>query len=77
RATATSAEATRFSCVKGAWRTSRLGHNRMLTVIDNAASLGPACDAAAIVVPSVRLRFNSCRSGATLFTGATLRRTGS
>jgi hypothetical protein len=49
----------------------------VVAVIDNAAYLGPACDAADIVVTSVRLRFNNCRSGATLFTGETLRRTGS
>ncbi|MBY5874571.1 ComEC family competence protein [Rhizobium ruizarguesonis] len=77
RAAATSADANRFSCVKKAWCTSRLGNGRVVAVIDNAAYLGPACDAADIVVTSVRLRFNSCRSGATLFTGETLRRTGS
>ncbi|ANM10463.1 ComEC/Rec2-related protein [Rhizobium sp. N541] len=70
-------ETNRFSCVKKAWCTSRLGNGRVVTVIDNAAYLGPACDASDIVVTSVRLRFNSCRSGATLFTGETLRRTGS
>ncbi|MBB2753095.1 UNVERIFIED_ORG: ComEC/Rec2-related protein [Rhizobium aethiopicum] len=77
RAAAAGGEANRFSCVKKAWCTSRLGNGRVVTVIDNAAYLGPACDAADIVVTAVRLRFNSCRSGATLFTGETLRRTGS
>ncbi|RFB95399.1 hypothetical protein B5K11_10760 [Rhizobium leguminosarum bv. trifolii] len=74
---AAGSETNRFSCVKKAWCTSRLGNGRVVTVIDNAAYLGPACDASDIVVTSVRLRFNSCRSGATLFTGETLRRTGS
>ncbi|WP_042954328.1 ComEC/Rec2 family competence protein [Rhizobium leguminosarum] len=77
RAAAASGEANRFSCVKKAWCTSRLGNGHVVAVIDNAAYLGPACDAADIVVTSVRLRFNSCRSGARLFTGETLRRTGS
>ncbi|PDV89611.1 hypothetical protein CO652_04415 [Rhizobium sp. H4] len=77
RAAAAGADANRFSCVKKAWCTSRLGNGQVVTVIENAAYLGPACDAANIVVTSVRLRFNSCRSGATLFTGETLRRTGS
>ncbi|MGO7990700.1 ComEC/Rec2 family competence protein [Rhizobium leguminosarum] len=77
RAAAAAGDANRFSCVKKAWCTSRLGNGQVVTVIDNAAYLGPACDAADIVVTSVRLRFNNCRSGATLFTGETLRRTGS
>ena len=77
RAAAAGSETNRFSCVKKAWCTSRLGNGRVVTIIDNAAYLGPACDAADIVVTPVRLRFNSCRSGATLFTGETLRRTGS
>lgn len=77
RAAAAGGEANRFSCVKKAWCISRLGNGHVVAVIDNAAYLGPACDAADIVVTSVRLRFNSCRSGATLFTGETLRRTGS
>lgn len=77
RAAAAGGEANRFSCVKKAWCTSRLGNGRVITVIDNAAYLGSACDAADIVVTSVRLRFNGCRSGATLFTGETLRRSGS
>ncbi|PDT24150.1 ComEC/Rec2 family competence protein [Rhizobium hidalgonense] len=77
RAAAAGGETNRFSCVKKAWCTSRLGNGRIVTVIDNAAYLGPACDAADIVVTSVRLRFNSCRSGGTLFTGETLRKTGS
>ncbi|MDC9811948.1 ComEC/Rec2 family competence protein [Rhizobium binxianense] len=77
QAAAAGGDANRFSCVKKAWCTSRLGNGHIVTVIDNAAYLGPACDAADIVVTSVRLRFNSCRSGGTLFTGETLRRTGS
>jgi len=68
---------SRFSCLKGAWCTTLLGNGKKLTVIDNAAYLGPACDTADIVVTPVRLRFDRCRSGALLFTGETLRKTGS
>jgi len=77
-ASAIAANATeeRFSCVKKAWCTARLENGSVLTVIDNAAYLGPACDASDIVVTPVRLRLESCRSGALLFTGASLRRTG-
>ncbi|EJZ21425.1 ComEC/Rec2 family competence protein, partial [Rhizobium sp. Pop5] len=77
RAAATGGETNRFSCVKKAWCVSRLGNGKVVTVIDNAAYLGPACDAADIIVTSVRLRFDRCRTGASLFTGETLRRTGS
>jgi hypothetical protein len=70
-------EVNRFSCVKKAWCIARLGNGHVVAVIDNAAYLGPACDAGEIVVTAVRLRFDRCRSGATLFTGETLRRTGS
>jgi competence protein ComEC len=68
---------SRFSCLKSAWCTALLGNGKKLTVIDNAAYLGPACDTADIVVTAVRLRFDRCRSGALLFTGETLRKTGS
>jgi len=68
---------SRFSCQKRAWCTALLGNGKKLTVIENAAYLGPACDTADIVVTPVRLRFDRCRSGALLFTGETLRKTGS
>lgn len=65
-----------FSCLKAAWCTTLLDNGKTLTVINNAAYLGPACDTADIVVTPVRLRFDRCRSGALLFTGETLRKTG-
>ena len=68
---------SRFSCQKRAWCTALLGNGKKLTVIENAAYLGPACDTADIVVTPVRLRLDRCRSGALLFTGETLRKTGS
>ena len=76
RGAAAGGETNRFSCVKKAWCISRLGNGRVVSIIDNAAYLGPACDASDIVVTPVRLRLESCRSGALLFTGASLRRTG-
>lgn len=68
---------SRFSCLKGAWCSVLLNNGKKLIAINNAAYLGPACDTADIVVTPVRLRFDRCRSGALLFTGETLRKTGS
>ncbi len=77
RKAATTGPPSSFSCLKGAWCTAQLAKGKTLTVIDNAAYLGPACDTADIVVTPVRLRFDRCRSGALLFTGETLRKSGS
>ncbi|MBB6304440.1 ComEC/Rec2 family competence protein [Rhizobium leucaenae] len=66
-----------FACQKGAWCVAMLANGDMLVTIEDAAYLAPACDTANIVVTPVRLRLDRCRSGAQLFTGATLRRTGS
>ncbi|MDE1994027.1 MAG: ComEC/Rec2 family competence protein [Rhizobiaceae bacterium] len=66
-----------FACQKRAWCVAMLDDGDILVVIDDAAYLPPACDTANIVVTSVRLRLDRCRSGAMLFTGATLRHTGS
>lgn len=71
-----SATGERFSCVKKSWCTAKLDNGSILTVIENAAFLGPACDISDIVVTPVRLRLDTCRSGALLFTGETLRKTG-
>lgn len=66
-----------FACQKGAWCVAMLESGAILVTIENAAYLPSACDTANIVVTSIRLRLNRCRSGAMLITGATLRRTGS
>lgn len=66
-----------FACQKGAWCVAMLENGAMLITIEDAAYLPPACDTANIVVTPIRLRLDRCRSGAMLFTGATLRRTGS
>jgi ComEC/Rec2-related protein len=70
------AEAGRFTCIKKAWCTARLENHSILTVVENAAYLAPACDMSDIVVTPIRLRFDTCRSGALLFTGETLRKSG-
>ncbi|WP_037152213.1 ComEC/Rec2 family competence protein [Rhizobium freirei] len=66
-----------FACQKGAWCVAMLENGAILVTIENAAYLPPACDTANIVVTAIRLRLDRCRSGAKLFTGATLRRSGS
>ncbi|MFJ6325481.1 MULTISPECIES: ComEC/Rec2 family competence protein [unclassified Rhizobium] len=66
-----------FACQKGAWCVAMLENGTILVTIENAAYLPPACDTANIVVTPIRLRLDRCRSGALLYTGATLRRTGS
>jgi ComEC/Rec2-related protein len=66
-----------FACQKRAWCVAVLGNGEMLVTIEDAAYLAPACDTANIVVTPIRLRLDRCRSGAMLFTGATLQRTGS
>lgn len=66
-----------FACQKRAWCVVVLGNGEMLVTIEDAAYLAPACDTANIVVTPIRLRLDRCRSGAMLFTGATLQRTGS
>lgn len=76
RAAAAAGTERGFVCVKKAWCTAKLPNGQVVTTIDDAAYLGPACDTAQIVITSIRLRFDRCRSGAALFTGETLRKTG-
>lgn len=76
RASLASTDENRFTCVKGAWCSAVLDNGYKITALEDVAYLGPACDTADIVITSVRLRFGECRSGALLFTGETLRRSG-
>ncbi len=48
-----------------------------IVAIDQAALIGAACDRADLVVISIPVYLDECRSGATLVTARTLRRTGS
>jgi ComEC/Rec2-related protein len=66
----------RFACAGKAWCTVKLKSGHVLTTVENAAYIGPACDTADVVVTPVKLRLERCRSGAMLFTGETLRKTG-
>ncbi len=66
-----------FACHGRDWCVAMLDNGTILATISDPAYLGPACDTADIVVTPVRLRLERCRSGATLYTGASLRRTGS
>ncbi|MBW9117490.1 ComEC/Rec2 family competence protein [Rhizobium cauense] len=75
QAVATGVE-NRFICLKSAWCTARHDSGYVLTVVENPAYFGPACDTADVVVTPVRLRATECRSGALLFTGESLRRSG-
>jgi hypothetical protein len=66
-----------FACHRKDWCAAILDNGRILVTIDSPAYLGPACDTADIVVIAARLRLAGCRSGAMLFTGTNLRRSGS
>lgn len=67
----------RFACHGRDWCVAMLENGTMLATISDGAYLGPACDTADIVVTPIRLRLDTCRSGAALYTGASLRHTGS
>jgi hypothetical protein len=53
-----------------------LDNGQMIVTIDDGAYLGSAGDTADIVVTPTRMRLERCRSGARIFTGAILTRTG-
>ena len=65
-----------FACHRKDWCAAILDTGQILLTIEAPAYLGPACDIGDIVIVPARLRVSSCRSGARLFTGSTLRRTG-
>ncbi len=76
RAAAASTNDSGFRCLKTAWCITALDSGYIIATLENAAYLGPACDVADIVITPVRLRQATCRSGAMLLTGETLRRSG-
>ncbi|MBZ9792478.1 hypothetical protein K9B32_20550 [Rhizobium sp. 3T7] len=57
-----------------AWCTATHDSGYVLTIVENPVYFGAACDTADIVATPARL--TECRSGALLFTGETLRRSG-
>ncbi|MGA1804371.1 ComEC/Rec2 family competence protein [Rhizobium sp. HT1-10] len=66
-----------FACHARDWCVAMLANGQIVSTISDAAYLGPACDTADIVVTPIKLRTQSCRSGGTLYTGASLRKSGS
>lgn len=71
------AGAPRFTCRKDLWCASGSAAGVTIAVVSNPWLTGTACDLADIVVTTRGVPFTTCRSGALLITGDTLRRTGS
>jgi competence protein ComEC len=66
----------RFACMPKQVCVATTGQGWRIIVVDDARFIGIGCDEADIVITSVMLRFSICRSGATLLTGQSLRRSG-
>ena len=66
----------RFLCVAKQWCAATAAQGWRIVTVDDARFIGVACDEADIVVTPAMLRFHTCRSGALLFSGQSLRRTG-
>jgi competence protein ComEC len=71
------AGATRFTCRDGLWCIARARNGVTILQTEIGGLAGAACDMADIVITAARLKWAECRSGAKIFTGASLRRTGS
>lgn len=65
-----------FLCVAKQWCAGTAPQGWRIITVDDARFIGIACDEADIVVTPVMLRFRTCRSGALLLSGQSLRRTG-
>ncbi|MBL0372994.1 ComEC/Rec2 family competence protein [Rhizobium sp. KVB221] len=68
--------AGRFTCLPKHWCAASTESGFRLVVAENGGYAGIACELADIVVTPARLKWDTCRSGARLFTGETLRRSG-
>lgn len=66
----------RFSCIAKQWCAAVSPQNWRIVTVDDARFVGIACEKADIVVTPVMLRFRTCRSGALLLSGQSLRRSG-
>ncbi|MCV9997162.1 ComEC family competence protein [Pararhizobium sp. YC-54] len=66
----------RFVCVPSQWCAATAQQGWRIVTVDDARFVGFACEEADIVVTPVMLRFRTCRSGALLLSGQSLRRTG-
>jgi ComEC/Rec2-related protein len=67
----------RFICRDRHWCAATLSSGWKIVIAENGGYTGMACDLADIVVTPARLKWDGCRSGALLFTGESLRRSGS
>jgi len=65
-----------FSCQLKAWCAFISPEGVLIVVVDDGRYAGAACDVAGLVI-APRARFHSCRSGAPMLSGASLRKTGS
>jgi competence protein ComEC len=70
------AGAGRFTCQSRAWCSMTSPDGVFIVVVEDGRYVGAACDVADLVIAS-RTRIDSCRSGAPLLNGATLRKIGS
>ncbi|MCV9965290.1 ComEC family competence protein [Pararhizobium sp. BT-229] len=70
------AQPGRFACVPKQWCAAKASQGWRIVTVDDARFTGIACEEADIVVTPVMLRFSTCRSGALLLSGRSLRRTG-
>lgn len=66
----------RFACKKSSWCVAHDRRGGTILVVVNRIYTGLACDIADLVIADLAPKFTSCRSGALLITGETLRRTG-
>lgn len=76
-AEALEAEPHRFICREKHWCAATIAEGRTVVIALNGGYTGIGCDLADIVITPARLKWDGCRSGAALFTGETLRRSGS
>lgn len=65
-----------FQCVNRKFCILRSDHLGRIAQVYDPKLLGAACDMADIVITPIQSRMTKCRSGAQLFTGRTLRQTG-
>jgi competence protein ComEC len=72
----TSAPPGQFTCIAGLGCFARSREKVRIATIEDPRYAGTACDTADIVI-AARARFETCRSGALILTGTTLRKTGS
>lgn len=68
--------AGRFACQRAVWCVATTREGWRVVTVEDARLIGLACDQANLVVVPLIVRLAQCRSGATLVTARTLRKTG-